>query len=108
MIARIWHGWTATANAAAYENLLRTEVLPGIAARGMAGYRGAHLLRRTVDGGVEFTTVCWFDSMDAVREFAGPDFEAAVVPSAARALLLRFDARSQHHDAVDLGDLSPR
>jgi hypothetical protein len=40
----------------------------------------------------------WFDSLTAVRAFAGADYEAAVVPPSARALLLRFDARSAHYE----------
>jgi hypothetical protein len=40
----------------------------------------------------------WFDSIDAVRGFAGADYEAAVVPAAARGLLQRFDARSAHYE----------
>jgi hypothetical protein len=46
---------------------------------------------------VEFVTIMWFDSLEAVRDFAGEDYEVAVVPAKARALLLRFDARSQHY-----------
>ncbi len=42
----------------------------------------------------------WFDSLDAVRAFAGEDYEAAVVPPAARALLLRFDPRSAHYEVI--------
>ena len=40
----------------------------------------------------------WFDSLQAVREFAGPDYETAVVPPAAGALLKRFDERSAHYE----------
>ena len=87
-------------NANAYETLLRSEILPGIANRGIAGYRGAHLLRRDLPGEVEFVTILWFDSLDAVREFAGADFEHSVVPEKARRLLTRFDARSQHYETV--------
>jgi hypothetical protein len=43
----------------------------------------------------------WFDSLDAVVAFAGQDYEAAVVPPAARALLARFDSRSAHYSVVD-------
>lgn len=46
----------------------------------------------------EFVTLMWFDSLDAVRAFAGPDYEVAVVPPKARALLERFDERSAHYD----------
>lgn len=62
------------------------------------GYRGIQLLRRSLEGEVEFITVMWFDSLDAVREFAGEDYEAAVVPPKARQVLAHFDARSQHYE----------
>jgi hypothetical protein len=94
----MWHGWTTPANADAYERLLRTEIFPGIAARGIEGYHGVELLRRPVADVVEFVTLMWFVSVDAVRAFAGPDYEVAVVPPAARALLERFEARSAHYE----------
>ena len=98
MFGRLWHGWTTHENADAYEALLRREVLPGI--HRVPGYLGAYLLRRDAGPEVEFVTMTLFDSWDAVREFAGADFEAAVVPAAARALLARFDARSVHYDVL--------
>jgi hypothetical protein len=98
MICRIWHGWTLTANADAYEALLKSEIFTGIQGRRIAGYRGIQLLRRRMEPEVEFITIMWFDSLDAVRTFAGKDYEAAVVPPKARALLARFDARSQHYE----------
>ena len=97
MIGRIWHGWTAPANADAYESLLKTEIFSGIQNRQIPGYRGIHLFRRDSGDEVEFVTLMWFDSLDAVRAFVGEDYEAAVVPPKARALLSRFDARSQHY-----------
>ena len=100
MIARVWHGWTTRDNAAAYEDLLRSEILPGIARRGIRGLTGEHLLKRDVPEGVEFVTILWFESMEAVREFAGADYETAVVPEKAQRLLARFDARSQHYETV--------
>jgi hypothetical protein len=96
MIARIWHGWTTHQNAETYENLLRTEIFHGIAEREIAGYRGIELLRRQDQDLTEFVTVMWFDSFEAVRVFAGEDYEVAVVPPKARALLKRFDGRSAH------------
>lgn len=98
MITRIWHGWTTPENAAAYERLLRQEIFPAIAARGVAGYRGISLLRRPVAGEVEFVTVMWFDGLDDVRAFAGESYETAVVPPKARALLARWDERSAHYE----------
>lgn len=99
MIGRIWHGWTIRANADAYEALLKSEIFVGIQNRQIEGYRGIQLFRRPLgDEEVEFVTVMWFDSLDAVRAFAGEDYEVAVVPPKARKLLSRFDARSQHYD----------
>lgn len=98
MICRVWHGWTTLANADPYERLLRSEVFAGIVARNIAGFRGIDLLRRSVSDSVEFMTIMWFDSLDAVREFAGTDYEIAVVPPPAQALLQRYDARSAHYD----------
>jgi len=98
MIARIWHGWTSPSNADAYESLLKNEIFVGIKDRRIAGYRGIQLLRRSFADEVEFITVMWFDSIEAVRVFAGEDYEVAVVPPKAITLLSRFDARSQHYE----------
>jgi len=98
MIARLWHGWTTRANAPAYETLLREEVLPGI--HRVAGYHGAYLLRRETGEEVEFVTLTLFDSLGAVRAFAGEDYELAVVPPEARRVLSRFDQRSVHYTVV--------
>jgi heme-degrading monooxygenase HmoA len=98
MICRIWHGWTTPGNADAYERLLRSEIFRAIAERGISGYHGIELLRRVAGESVEFVTLMWFESVDAVRAFAGTDYEVAVVPPEARALLQRFDARSAHYE----------
>lgn len=98
MISRIWHGWTTPANAEAYEDLLRREIFHAIEGRAIPGFRGIDLLRREVPDEVEFVTIMWFDSLEAVCAFAGPDYERAVVPPEARALLSRFDERSAHFE----------
>lgn len=98
MIVRIWHGWTTMARAEAYEALLRDEIFVGIRDRRIAGFRHIQLLRRAAGRDIEFVTIMTFDSLDAVREFAGADYEAAVVPPQAQALLSRFDRRSQHYE----------
>lgn len=98
MIARVWHGYTTHENADAYERLLRTEVLPGIAAKRVQGYREVRVLRRPLGDEVEFVTTLWFDSLEAVKAFVGEDHERAYVPEKARALLTRYDARAQHYE----------
>ena len=98
MIRRIWHGWTTPGNADRYEALLKEEIFVGIQERQIQGFKGIQLLRREVGAEVEFMTIMAFDSWEAVREFAGEDYEAAYVPQKARGVLARFDARAQHYE----------
>ena len=98
MISRLWHGWTTRDNADAYEELLRSEILPGIHC--VVGFKGGLLLRRDGKDEVEFVTLTMFDSMEAVKEFAGEDHEVAVISPEAGKLLARFDARSAHYETV--------
>ena len=98
MISRIWHGWTTPVNADIYETLLKEEIFVGIKNRKIEGYKGIQLFRRNIGTEVEFITIMWFDSIDNVRTFAGEDYETAVVPPKARAVLSRFDERSQHYE----------
>lgn len=101
MIGRMWHGWTRTDEADAYEQLLLEEILPGI--EGRAGCRGAYLLRRTESeqgDEVEFITLTLFDTIESARAFSEDGGRGAVVPLSARALLSRFDSESSHFEIV--------
>ena len=98
MISRIWHGWTTLENADVYESLLKSEIFQGIQGREIKGYKGIHLLRRDQGDEVEFVTIMWFDDTESVRSFAGEDYEVAVVPKKARAVLSHFNERSQHYE----------
>lgn len=98
MISRIWHGWTTRGNADQYEALLKEEIFVDIQNRQIRGLKGTQLLRRDLGETVEFITMMVFDSVDTAREFAGQEYEVAVVPAKARALLAHFDERSQPYD----------
>lgn len=98
MIGRIWHGWTAPGNADRYEALLKEEIITAIQGRKIRGFQGIQVLRRDLGEEVEFLTFMTFDSLEAVREFAGEDYEAAYVPAKAREVLDHFDDRSQHYE----------
>src|SRR5687767_13511096 len=98
MIVRVWHGWTNAENADVYENLLKTEIFPGIAAKNIPGYRSIELLRRNHGAEVEFITQMRFDNLQSVKDFVGEDYEAAYVPEKARKVLSRFDERSHHYE----------
>ena len=100
MIARIWHGWTKPVDAPVYEQMLRNEIFPGIARRNIPGYHGAELFIREDGDEVEFVTLLRFESMAAVKEFAGADEGRPVIYPKAEPLLVRMDERSQHYRIV--------
>ena len=99
MICRLWRGWATNQNADAYERIVREQVIPDIEARRIPGFRSIDLVRRERD--VEFMTLMWFDSLDAVKAFMGDDYEAAHVPAEAQAVLADFDKRSAHYQVLD-------
>jgi heme-degrading monooxygenase HmoA len=81
MIVRMWKGWTANDTAAeAYEAFLKENFLPSAAK--LTGFRGAHVLRRQIPSGeTEIVTLTRFDSIEAVKAFAGEDYERARIGS---------------------------
>jgi antibiotic biosynthesis monooxygenase (ABM) superfamily enzyme len=96
MIARIWHGRTKRADAEAYENMLRDEIFPSIAARNIKGYRGAELFIREDGDEMEFLTLLRFNSMDGVKEFAGSDETKPVIFPGVEKLLTQME-QAQHY-----------
>ncbi len=98
MTSGVWHCWATPENADVFEVLFRGEICTGIRNRQISGYRGIQLFRRSLDSEMEFETVMWFASMEAVRLFAGEDHEVAVVPPKTRELLSRFDERTRHYE----------
>jgi hypothetical protein len=101
MICRLWRGWTTRENAEAYERIVRGEVIPGIEARAIAGFRHIDLMKRDAGEEIEFQTLMWFESLDALKAFMGEDFSVSHVPASARAVLKRFDARAVHYEVID-------
>ena len=95
---RIWHGWTTHDDAGAYIGFVRDDVFPEI--EQMEGARGAYLARRDDGSEVEFVALTLWDSLEAVRAFAGEEYERSVVPPRGRELLSRFDERSAHYETV--------
>jgi heme-degrading monooxygenase HmoA len=104
MIARIWHGYTKPENADAYEAMLKPEPLPGLSKIG--GYRGSFVLRRTSGAEIEFITILLWDSVDAIKAVAGPDYETAVVPEERRKVLSRYDAKATHYEVASVHRIS--
>lgn len=99
MIARLWKGWTAPEDADAYERLLRERVLPGL--KEIAGYRGGYILRKEDENEVEFAVMNLFESLDAVRAFAGPEYEIPVFEPEARLLLIKVEPIARHYEVKE-------
>lgn len=95
MIARIWKGWATPENAPRYEELFINVVLMKV-----TGYKGANLLKREAGNEIEFTTIFWFESLEAVKRFAGENFEQAVVPDQVKELLCHYEETVHHHEVA--------
>ena len=100
-VCRLWCGWTTPENADAYERIVRGEVIPGIEARKIPGFRHIDLMKRNCGEEVEFQTLMWFDSLESIKTFMGEDYSLSHVPAQARAVLSRFDERAAHFDVLD-------
>lgn len=96
MIARYWRGWTEKRDADAYEQLLKEKVLPSL--KGIEGYRGGYILREDGPEEVEFVVVNLFDSLDAVKRFAGPKYAVPVFEPEAKRLLSRIEQVAKHYE----------
>ncbi len=98
MVARIWRGYTDPENAEAYENFLKTEFMPAVEAKKIPGYERFELMRKDSGEEIAFITIMWFESIGHIRNFAGADYEKAVVHPKAQALLKRYDKVSEHYE----------
>jgi ATP-dependent Clp protease ATP-binding subunit ClpA len=98
MVVRTWKGVVKPGAADEYVRHLKTETFPAL--RHLPGHRSASIMRRDVEDGIEFVVTTVWESYEAIRGFAGDDIGAAVVPAAARAMLVRFDDRAVHYQIV--------
>jgi heme-degrading monooxygenase HmoA len=96
MIARHWRGWTKVEDADGYESLLKEKMLPGL--RGISGYSGGYVLRKDSLVESEFVVVNLFDSLEALKNFAGPDYSIAVFEPEAKLFLSRIEPFATHYE----------
>ena len=99
MISRHWTGVARPGQAESYLSHLRTDTFPQLSA--IPGFVRAAVLRREVDGGTEFRIVTEWESLTAIRAFAGRDPEVAVVPPVVQAMMAHYDARVEHYEIAD-------
>jgi heme-degrading monooxygenase HmoA len=100
VIARVWHGRSKPEHADAYEAMLKPELLPGVGK--VKGFRHSYLLRRDAGDEVEFITVMFWDSLEAIKAFAGPDYETSIIPEERKQYLSYHDPRAKHYEVVSV------
>lgn len=98
MISRHWRGLAKNGYAEAYVEHLQTETFPAI--RRLAGFEGASILKRNVPEGVEFLVITRWESLDAIRAFAGEDVDVAVVPEKVRAMMVDYEPIVAHYEVM--------
>jgi len=95
----MWRARSTVDKSGEYVQHATEKVFPTL--RAIEGHRGAYLLRRAVDGAIELVVLTLWESMEAVRKFAGKEPEKAVVEPEARAVLTSFDDSVTHFEIVD-------
>ncbi len=98
MIAGVWHGCTRPENADSYEAMLKPELLPGLSE--VPGFKGSYFLRRMVGEEVEFITILLWESLDALKRFAGEDYEVSIIPEERRKYLSKHDEKAAHYEVI--------
>ncbi len=96
MIVRTWRCWATIAGADTYAAYLTGTVFAGL--QEIVGHRGAQMLRREADGRIEFVAISYWDTVEAIQQYAGADISRAMVKPEARAMLAGFDEVVQHYD----------
>lgn len=97
-IIRTWKGWTTLENASIYEALLVNDVFPTIKKNGVDGLEKVSIAKKEKTDEVEFFLTLQFDSMDAVKQFAGENYEQSYIPDNAKRILKRYDKTAEHYE----------
>ena len=103
MIARHWRGRPKVDQTENYVRFFLDVTFPKLAK--IPGFIRATIQTRPTERGTErgtdFLIVSYWESVDAIRQFAGDDVEAAVIPDAVRAMTIDFDLRAMHYDVIE-------
>ena len=99
-VIRTWKGWTTPANASVYEDMLINDVFPKVKENGVDGLEKVSISTKEIQNEIEFFLVLQFDSMKAVKKFAGENHEKAYIPDNAKEVLSRYDDTAQHYTLI--------
>jgi heme-degrading monooxygenase HmoA len=96
VIARTWRGWTRAGDAERYVDYMNETGMPGLSST--EGNRGVYMLRRLDGDRAEFVVISLWDSLDAIRDFAGEDIEQAVFYPEDEAFLVERELTCIHYE----------
>jgi heme-degrading monooxygenase HmoA len=99
VIARIWRGLTRESDKDTYFEYLQKTGLPDY--KSIPGNKGVLVLRRVHDGRAEFTLISLWESYDAIKAFAGADYENAVYYPEDKRFLLELDPHVTHYEVLE-------
>jgi heme-degrading monooxygenase HmoA len=99
MISRQWRGVARRSDADRYISHLRSDTFPQLSR--IPGFIDASILRRPVADGIEFRIVTTWNSIEAIRGFAGANAEQAVVPEKVQAMMVTYDRTVDHYEVVE-------
>ena len=94
----MWHGRVPTAKAAAYRAFTNGRAMPDY--RSVAGNLSVHVLERAEGEVTHFITLTFWESLDAIRTFAGADVEKAKYYPEDAEFLLEYEPRVVHYEVV--------
>ena len=100
-IIRTWKGWNSIENAPIYKDMLVNEVFPAVKKKGVFGLEKVSISIQNKGNEVEFFLVLQFESLDAVKTFAGENYEIAYIPDNAKAVLSRYDDKAEHYEFIE-------
>lgn len=101
MVARIWHGRTLTAKADEYEKYLEASGVAKILKT--QGNHGVEVLRKTDGPQTDFLVISYWESIEAIKKFAGADYQKAVILGRDRDFLLDVEPNVVHYEVVRAG-----
>jgi hypothetical protein len=102
MIERHWKGVTKPENSDKYVQHLLDETFPALSA--IEGFKTASVLKRNTELGVEFLIVTKWESMEAIKKFAGENAEISVVPLKVQKMMVTFDRKVCHYVVAEIYD----
>jgi heme-degrading monooxygenase HmoA len=98
MVSRHWTGTAKKERAEEYILHFQNDTFKQLET--IAGFVSAQILKREVKEGIEFLVITNWQSIDAIRQFAGDQTDTAVVPQLVQDIMTRYDQKVRHYEVI--------